>query len=356
MKRILLIVVAAMVMGTVQAQPTKRRTTTSSEAAQKNPRQTATDRASLMFPTSAEMPEDVVWRRDIYRQLDLTLDKNAPLYYPVEPVGTQCNLFTYIFRLFLTGRVNAYTYKLDGNESFADKDKIGVKDVLDRYYIYYEEANGKYTVADNDVPSAEVTRYYLKESSYFDQRTGTYRSKVAALCPVLMRGADDFGGEATPYPLFWLKYEDLAPYLSRLPVMGSNYNNVTNMTADDYFTMNKYEGKIYKTNNMQGRVLANYCKTEEDMAREQKKIERQLADFEQNVWHAPVDSAALDSIAQAEAESKASRKSKTTVAKPTAEKRPSMAATTRRGSGNSATKEKTPKPAAPAASARRERR
>ena len=40
------------------------------------------------------MPDDVVWKRDIYRQLDLTKDKNAPMYYPVEPMGKQVNLFT----------------------------------------------------------------------------------------------------------------------------------------------------------------------------------------------------------------------------------------------------------------------
>ena len=32
------------------------------------------DRASMQFPTSASMPDDVVWKRDIYRQLDLTKD------------------------------------------------------------------------------------------------------------------------------------------------------------------------------------------------------------------------------------------------------------------------------------------
>ena len=75
------------------------------------------------------MPDDVVWKRDIYRQLDLTKDKNAPMYYPVEPMGRQVNLFTYLFRLILTGRINAYSYKLDGNESFDEKDKLPVKEI-----------------------------------------------------------------------------------------------------------------------------------------------------------------------------------------------------------------------------------
>ena len=286
MKRILsLITVTLLMTSAVQAQPAKRRVATpeKTEQAAKSAA-TGTDRASLMFPTSTAMPDDVVWKRDIYRQLDLTKDKNAPMYYPVEPMGRQVNLFTYLFRLILTGRVNAYTYKLDGNESFDEKDKLAVKDMLERYGIYYEEQGGKLTVADSDVPSAEATRYYIKESIYMDQRTGTFNTKVTALCPILMRGADEFSSEATPYPLFWVKYDDVAPWLAKLPMMASNLNNVTNMTADDFFAMNRYEGKIYKTNNMQGKVLQNYCETDSDMVAEQTRIEKQISDFEKNVW------------------------------------------------------------------------
>lgn len=268
------------------AQPAKRRVTTSNAAAKRGStsKKAESDRAALMFPVKQSMPEDVVWKRDVYRTLDLTKDANAPLYYPVEPRGRQVNLFTYVFHLMLSGRVDAYTYKLDGVESFDKKDKMEVRDVLDRYSIYYEEKDGKFVVESNDVPSAEVTRYYIKESVYLDQRTGTFSTKVTAICPVLMRGADDFGGESTPYPLFWLNYDEIAPWLSRLPVMASNLNNVTNMTVDDYFAMNRYDGKIYKTNNMQGLALANYCKTDSAMVKEQKRIEKEIYDFEEGVW------------------------------------------------------------------------
>ena len=248
MKRILIIITATLLTGSITyAQPAKRRTAATTNTTTTTPTATKQghDRASLQFPTSAAMPEDVVWKRDIYRQLDLMNDKNAPMYYPVEPIGKQVNLFTYLFRLIQTGRVTAYTYKLDGNESFEEKDKLSIKDLLERYNIYYEEKDGKIVVADADVPSAEATRYYIKESVYLDQRTGTFSTKVTALCPILMRGADEFSTDAaTPYPLFWLKYDDIAPWLAKLPMMGSNLNNVSNLTADDYFTLNRYEGKI----------------------------------------------------------------------------------------------------------------
>lgn len=307
MKRLFFVLLGVALYVQAEAQPARRRVKPNdADKAEKT-----VDRASLQFPVAVEVPEDVVWRRDVYRQLDLTLDKNAPLYYPVEPSAGQINLFTYLFDLLLTGKIMAYQYKLDGNESFTSRDKVDVKELLERYHIYYEEQNGRPRVNASDIPSAEVSRYYIKESSYFDQRTSTFRTKVTALCPVLMRG-DDFGGEATPYPLFWLKYDDISTYLARHTMMASNYNNVTNMTAADYFSMNLYDGKIYKTNNMQGKVLANYCKTDSAMANEQKRIEKQLSDFEKHVWGHD-DSVAVDSTAAKEAvETKKEKASRTT--------------------------------------------
>ena len=307
MKRLFFVLLGVALYVQAEAQPARRRVKPNdADKAEKT-----VDRASLQFPVAVEVPEDVVWRRDVYRQLDLTLDKNAPLYYPVEPSAGQINLFTYLFDLLLTGKITAYQYKLDGNESFTSRDKVDVKELLERYHIYYEEQNGRPRVNASDIPSAEVSRYYIKESSYFDQRTSTFRTKVTALCPVLLRG-DDFGGEATPYPLFWLKYDDISTYLARHTMMASNYNNVTNMTAADYFSMNLYDGKIYKTNNMQGKVLANYCKTDSAMANEQKRIEKQLSDFEKHVWGHD-DSVAVDSTAAKEAvETKKEKASRTT--------------------------------------------
>lgn len=259
-------------------------------AAQQSASTVSDDRARIDFPTAPEMPKDVTWRRDIYRKLDLTQDANAALYYPLEQQGDQINLFTYLMKLILRGQVKAYDYSLNGNENFDAKNQVKPKDILDRYHIYYETKDGRTHINDSDIPAAEVTEYFVKESSYFDQHTATYHTRVTALCPVMKR-ADDFGGADASYPMFWVKYDDISPYLAKLPLTGSNYNNAATMSADDFFAMNRYKGKIYKTNNLQGKVLANYATTDSAMTREQNKIEKQLADFEQHIWgNDPTDS------------------------------------------------------------------
>ena len=294
MKRILMIMTVALVTMTASAQPKARR-----NAAANNKTQAAqqmTQRARLMYPTALDMPQDVVWRRDIYRELDLNIDANAGLYYPVEPIDKQLNLFTYVFKLALNGYIPVYEYRLDGNEVFTDSAKVAMKTILDNYHIFYEEKNGKIRVDNSDIPSAEVKMYYLKESAYYDQANATFRRKVISLCPVMMRD-DDFGGEASKYPLFWVKYSDLEPFLNKQTVMTSNLNNAAVMTLDDYFTMNRYEGKIYKTTNMLGRTLAQYCQNDSALKKEQMKIEGELKAFEQNIFGDQAKKDSLDSIA-----------------------------------------------------------
>ena len=298
MKRLLFLTIIALAGLSAAAQPKVRRAQAAAKKAQTASGQ-MTRRAQLMFPTAIEMPEDVVWRRDIYREIDLMQDANAGLYYPVEPIGRQLNLFTYVFKLALNGYIPVYEYRLDGNEAFTDSARVQIKTVLDNYHIFYEEQDGKIRVDNSDIPSAEVKSYYLKESAYFDQANSSFHRKVIAFCPVMTRD-DDFGGEPSKYPLFWVRYADVEPFLTRQEVMTSDLNNAATMTLADYFTLNRYEGKIYKTNNMLGRTLAQYCTTDSALTKEQKRIEAELAKFEKNIFGDQARKDSLDSIAKAD--------------------------------------------------------
>ncbi len=313
MKRVLFLLMITLMAGGTMAQPKARRQQqTQQKASQKQSQsQGMSMRARLMFPTAIDMPEDVVWRRDIYREIDLSKDANGGLYYPVEPMDREVNLFTYIFKLALNNYIPVYEYRLDGNESFSDSARVQMKTVLDNYHIFYEEKDGKLRVENSDIPSAEVKLYYLKESAYYDQANSSFHRKVLSLCPVMLR-EDDFGGEASKYPLFWVKYSDLEPFLSRQTVMTSNLNNAATMSMDDYFTLNRYEGTIYKTNNMLGKTLAQICEGDTTkLTAEQKRIEAELKAFEENIFGDKHRKDSLDSIAKLDPrELKAARKAK----------------------------------------------
>ena len=315
MKRLLFIMMILLVADATVAQPKKRRNQQTGQTEQtgqqrKSPSSAMSMRAQISFPTALDIPEEVVWRRDIYRELDLTDDANAGLYFPVEPQGKQLNLFTYIFKLAQNGYIPVYEYPTDGSDNFSSEARVQMQTILDNYHIYYEEQDGKLKVDNSDIPSSEVRKFYLKESAYYDQANSSFHIKVLALCPVMLRD-DDFGGEATQYPLFWVKYSDLEPFLNRQTVMASSLNNAATMSMDDFFTLNSYRGKIYKTNNAQGKTLLQLCDGDVDkMTAEQKRIENELAAFHKTIFGDQAKRDSLDSIAALDVKSAKKVKSK----------------------------------------------
>ena len=358
MKRINLIallVVVSCQLSTVNclAQPQKSRVqnTRTTTAAKNTTAAPGTSRASLMFPTAVDVPEDPSWRRDIYRSIDLTKDENAALYYPVEPQGGNMNLFCLLFKLLNTGKIPAYDYQLDGVENFEQSNRMHFKDMLERQEIDYEVDGNSIKVAQSDIPSADVLSYYVKESSYYDQNTATYHSRIVALCPVLHRAADEFAirdyvgedGEeesvqnqnVQKFPLFWVKYDDVKTYLSGQDVMTSNLNNAARMSIDDFFSTNHYKGDIYMTTNMQNKSLQQYCATDSLLKKEQKRIEKQITDFEEHIWTTPIDS-----VEQARRDSIAAASVKGKKAKAVTDKASSSAARSSRRAAASSSKEK----------------
>ena len=325
MKRLVFIMMILLMADAAVAQPKKRRNQQQTEQQQrKSPSSAMSMRAQISFPTALDIPEEVVWRRDIYRELDLTDDANAGLYFPVEPQGKQLNLFTYIFKLAQNGYIPVYEYPTDGSDNFSNEARVHMQTILDNYHIYYEDQDGKLKVDNSDIPSAEVKKFYLKESAYYDQANSSFHIKVLALCPVMLRD-DDFGGEATQYPLFWVKYSDLEPFLNRQTIMASSLNNAATMSMDDFFTLNSYRGKIYKTNNAQGKTLLQLCDGDVDkMTAEQKRIEAELAAFHKTIFGDQAKKDSLDSIAaldvkntkKVKSKSSSSRSKKSKASKP----------------------------------------
>ena len=281
--RILIVLALFIFAQNAQAQPPTRRGNDKTIKKESVANVKLTERAKAQYPDIA-VSEDVDWRRDIYRSLNLELEDNATLYYPVEPMGEKVNLFTLLFRHVLSGDITAYKYNLDGYESFTEENKMEPKTMLENYLIYYEEKNGELVVGNSDVPSAEVLSYYIKESHYYDQRKGTYGKHITAICPVLHR-TGDFSAEVTKYPMFWVNYNDIKPFLAQNRIMASSLNNVAQTTFDDFFARGLYKGDIYKTVNAKNLAISQYCKDSTEIKKEQEKIEQQLKDFENNLWN-----------------------------------------------------------------------
>lgn len=264
---------------------------------------------SRLTPAEADESE-LQWMRVMYRELDLTKDENGALYYPDEPVEGQDNLFRIIMRHLSDGSLAAYEY-LDGREIYTDDYRVKTRDVLDRFYIPYTQAKGsteknpRYVIEEADVPASEVLSYYVIERWEYDRRQNRMRTVVEAVCPVLHRQGD-FGGEAVKYPMFWVRYSDLRPYLTAQTIFTDDDNNLATYTIDDFFQLGLYKGDIYKTRNLRNRSLMQMHPDPDDLAHARDSIQQRLDSFEQKLWVPSLDELRARREARAEAEKKGS--------------------------------------------------
>ncbi len=300
-----------------------------------------TDRMQQKFDSSTGVSDaDKAWMRVIYRQLDLDRAENAPLYYPVDIVDGEENLFRIMMRLLMEDRIPAYEY-LDGREVFDSKYRVSVRDLLEKCYIPYSEAKGstekspKFIADEADIPSAEVLRYYVIEQWEFDRRNNQLHNNIIAICPVLMR-TGEYTSEPEPMPLFWVKYSDLRPHLLTRSIFMSDNNNLPSGNYDDFFTLNRYEGEIYKTRNLRNLTMAQLYPDPEARKAAQDSIQAVLDNFDKKLWVPSLDELAANHDSQDQAADS------TAVAK-SDQARPSRSRSARAASKKSATKAKKPK-------------
>ena len=246
-----------------------------------------TDRMQGFFQTQKTHDADLSYMKQVYRKLDLEKGPNAALYYPEDVIDGQENLFRIILRLVLDGQIPAYEY-LDGREIFSDQYKMNIADLISRFDIYAQPAKGstdknpKYYIEEADVPTNQVLNYYIIERWEFDRRSNSMKTTVEAICPVLNHSSD-YGGEDR-YPMFWVKFDALRPYLAQQFVFVSDDNNIPQYSLDDYFNLGLYDGEIYKTRNLRNLSMAQMYPDEDDLKRAQDSIDNHLRNYGKDLW------------------------------------------------------------------------
>ncbi|MDE5998402.1 MAG: hypothetical protein K2G77_09370, partial [Muribaculaceae bacterium] len=181
-----------------------------------------------------------------------------------------------------------------------------------------------------------------------------------AICPVLS-SSSDYGGVAN-YPMFWVKFDQLRPYLAQQYVFLSDDNNLPQYSLDDYFNLGMYKGEIYKTKNLRNLSMSQMYPDEDDMKRAQDSIDMRLREFGKNLWvptrdeylamrEAEEEAAAARQLAEANADSIPERTvvsadDETTVTKTRASKRSGR----KKSSSSSKKKPSTPKVSQPKSS------
>ena len=302
LRLIIALLFVAFVLGS-NAQVTKRTGGDTRKKDKKEGTAAITDRQQSFYEVKEPSDADLQWMKVIYREIDLKKGKNAALLYPEMPNEDGENLYFIIMHLLAKNQISAYEYE---DEIFNDDHKIKVGEMLFNNYIDFTEAKGSteknpiYEFEDADIRGNQVLSYYIIEKWEFDTRSNQMKARVEYLCPVLHQ-EDDWSGETGRYPLFWVKMNDIRPYLAQQYVFTDDDNNLPRYSLDDFFKLNMYTGDIIKTKNLRNLSLKQMFPEEEAYKHAQDSIEQRLQRFNKDLWVPPLE----ELQARAEAEEKA---------------------------------------------------
>ncbi len=254
--------------------------------------------------------DDIVWSRIVYRVIDMRYKQNYQLYFPTRYDDPEYrSLFKVIVDALIDG-LPAYR-KADNNIKPQFTEVLSKSELSREIFLrgtpaegdddFFHTARSNATILNYDTIPDKLTfnpysyaeyaqnqlKYLIQEIVFFDKHTSRVHSKIIAIAPLK---ADDIKVDSTQVGvalnqsmLFWLSFDELRPYLAKQFIIPQT-NDTKRVTFEEFFAKKLYTSYLVGDSNMYGRTILDYARSEDEVHKEQQKLEDELLNFEQDLW------------------------------------------------------------------------
>jgi|SRR6056297_269569 len=228
---------------------------------------------------------DVMWKKRVWRCIDLRQKMNFHFYYPINRINERMNLTN----LMVYGQTHEGVVLYDADENDRFTTILTTSEIEGKFDAGTQERkivqdDGTEIVKEfyQPINYAEVKQIWLKEEWFFDRQRSKMEVRILGIMPIRFT-EDPNTGELQKIRLFWAYFPAVRPILANHEVF-NRFNDAKRRTYDDIFFKRFFDSYIVKESNVyEDRRIAEY--RDGRMALwEAQKIKKEMFNYEQDLW------------------------------------------------------------------------
>lgn len=256
--------------------------------------------ADTVVPYSEVNREDIVYRKRIWRDIDLRDRGNEVLSSP------KVNLIGVIYEALKNGELDLHAADdedFQGDPISSQKKsgdpKVASNSAVDTAFLGVNPATNEVNRADNNFFKDRFIAIRIKEDWILDIRRGIFEPRIVGIAPVILQLSfpqdnngnpivDPVTGKArvdtlgTPV-VGWVHFDELRHILVKAKVANNNNDN-SGISFDDVFVRRLFFSNIIKESTSGDERIKDYLANTKDQLLEGERIKKLMADFEQGLW------------------------------------------------------------------------
>ena len=222
---------------------------------------------------------DIMWKRRIWRVIDVKEKINLPFINPQRPLITILLEAAQAGDLRVFDPIGGDNFSMLMNEKTLTDLAGGVDSVRVLNPTTYEE---EIVLEERIFDPTSVLRYRIQEMWFFDKESSTMKVRILGIAPMIQETTES-AARTIERPMFWVYYPEARQLLANESAFAYG-NDAANRSWEDVFEYRFFNSYITKASNVLDERIDRPERSGREQLRESERIKQEIFNYEQDLW------------------------------------------------------------------------